>query len=508
MHAALTNPNARGSFNEDDVERLFQDVYLSLGYQHVGQDILGKRKGASGIPDVLLTNSDQSIQVVVELKKPAEDLAHHEDQLKRYVRELKAPFGILSNGKQLWLYERTGRAVDRDETFEVSDLARSADMLTRLRKQTIEPTNLEQVQRQLDQARQEGLVLSDVSSLASQQFLNAFALEPDRPFGEIVRAMQALLEALLPVSDFVQGAFDFWQKTYARDLSSDDIPNLWKPLLPKTNKTTITQFTYVLETSYLLAARLMLAKAIQDHDTDRRINAAALVDRFGSVLAAKVDPRTGRLEPTTYLETAQTLFDDYATTLFTSIYAQDLFDWWRDYPAAPPEQQNRVALAFARLLLSLVRFDFSQLQGDLLGELYQNYFDPETRKALGEFYTPPEVVEFILDEVGYDGTGRLLDPATGSGTFLIHALRRYLRANEQRDPADTLRGLTQDFQIVAFDVNPFAVMMAQVNMAAQLVPLYTRAIVSDGDFTLRRLPIVRTDSLRQEIGRASCRERV
>ena len=68
-------------------------------------------------------------------------------------------------------------------------------------------------------------------------------------------------------------------------------------------------------------------------------------------------------------------------------------------------------------MLSLVRFDFSQLEGDLLGELYQSYFDPETRKALGEFYTPPEVVEFILDEGGYHGEGRLLDPATGSGTF-------------------------------------------------------------------------------------------
>lgn len=311
--------------------------------------------------------------------------------------------------------------------------------------------------------------------------------------------MQALLEQLLPTSDFVQGAFDFWQKTYARELSGDDIPDLWKPLLTSNSKDAITRFTYALETSYLLAARLMLAKAIQDHDQDERI-AVPLADRFGDVLSARVNARTGKLEPTAYLTALQTLFDDYATTLFTSIYAQDLFDWWRDYPTAPPNQQNALALAVARLLLSLIRFDFSQLQGDLLGALYQNYFDPDTRKALGEFYTPPEVVEFILDEVGYQGEGRLLDPATGSGTFLIHALRRYLKAREQkRDAADILKGLSQEFLMVAFDVNPFAVMMAQVNMAAQLVPLYTKAIAEDKHFTLRRLPIVRTDSLRQEV---------
>jgi type I restriction-modification system DNA methylase subunit len=66
------------------------------------------------------------------------------------------------------------------------------------------------------------------------------------------------------------------------------------------------------------------------------------------------------------------------------------------------------------------------LRGDILGNLYQSYFDPETRLALGEFYTPPEVVDFILDAVGYAGpqviVSRLLDPACGSGTFLVHAL--------------------------------------------------------------------------------------
>lgn len=122
MHAALTNPNARGNFNEDDIERLFQPVYLALGYANIGQDILGKRKGASGIPDVLLTNSDESIQVVVELKKPAEDLANHTEQLRRYMLELNAPFGILSNGTHLWLYQRSGQAVDRIQALTVEDL--------------------------------------------------------------------------------------------------------------------------------------------------------------------------------------------------------------------------------------------------------------------------------------------------------------------------------------------------------------------------------------------------
>ena len=501
LQAAFADMRAavRDGLNEDDVERLFQPIYVALGYTNVGRDILGKRKGKSGVPDVRLANSDDSVQVIVELKKPAEELSDHEGQLIRYVRDLKAPYGLLSNGRELWLYSRSGMAVDRTAQHAVAALAEDAAALEALRKRTVEPTDFAQVKARFTEAKQEGLVLVAIGSLQSEQFLNTFALAPGRPFGDLVEATQKILDDLLQRSDFARGTYDFWKKTYARELSSQDVPGVWKPFLERTTKESIYRFTYALETSYLLAARLILAKAIQDHDRGGRISSKHIADRFISDLDTRADDRTGRLPPTAYLEVAQTLFNRYATSLFTSVYAQDLFDWWRDYARGNAANQNTFALALGRLVLSLVRFDFSKLEGDLLGELYQSYFDPETRKALGEFYTPPEVVEFILDEVGYEGEGYLLDPATGSGTFLIGALRRYLKANETRDPAETLKGLAREFKLVAFDVNPFAVLMAQVNVAALLVPLYARAVEADAGFTLRRLPIVRTDSLRQEV---------
>ena len=128
-------------YNEDDVERLFQPVYEGLGYLTIGRDILGKRKGKSGIPDVRLANSDDSVQVIVELKKPRESLSDHENQLIRYVRDLKAPYGMLSNGKEVWLYERSGLSVDRTAQHAVGDLAEDATVLEALRKRTVEPTD-------------------------------------------------------------------------------------------------------------------------------------------------------------------------------------------------------------------------------------------------------------------------------------------------------------------------------------------------------------------------------
>ena len=106
------------------------------------------------------------------------------------------------------------------------------------------------------------------------------------------------------------------------------------------------------------------------------------------------------------------------------------------------------------MVFAVFGFDFASLEGDVLGELYQDYFDRETRLALGEFYTPREVVEFILDEVGYVGEatdrGRLLDPACGSGTFLVAALQRYLEAHEDEDGRRVLTRLILGLHIVGY----------------------------------------------------------
>lgn len=188
MHAAL-----RSNMNEDDIERLFGEVYIALGYTQVAKDILGKRKGRSGIPDVRLLNSDESIQVVVELKKPDEDLADHEDQLFRYVRDLKARYGLLSNGVDVWLYKRNGLALDLIAKETSEGLSEKAEVLEPFRKETLEFTNFAQVKGRLEKAKQEGLVLTDIDSLPAEQFLNAFDLNPESPFGELVRTTQATL---------------------------------------------------------------------------------------------------------------------------------------------------------------------------------------------------------------------------------------------------------------------------------------------------------------------------
>ncbi|MDP2934899.1 MAG: N-6 DNA methylase [Dehalococcoidia bacterium] len=102
---------------------------------------------------------------------------------------------------------------------------------------------------------------------------------------------------------------------------------------------------------------------------------------------------------------------------------------------------------------------------DLLKKLYQYLIPRELRHDLGEYYTPDWLAELVLNEVGYDGNldRRLLDPACGSGTFLVLAIRRAREYAEEKllDPRETVEKVLAN--IVGFDLNPLAVIAARTN---------------------------------------------
>jgi hypothetical protein len=93
---------------------------------------------------------------------------------------------------------------------------------------------------------------------------------------------------------------------------------------------------------------------------------------------------------------------------------------------------------------------------DLFKPLYQDIFPRPLRHQLGEYYTPDWLANHVLDQVGYAGdpAHRLLDPACGSGTFLLLALRRLRHSSFIAHPSSLPIG---------FDLNPLAVMTARAN---------------------------------------------
>jgi len=138
----------------------------------------------------------------------------------------------------------------------------------------------------------------------------------------------------------------------------------------------------------------------------------------------------------------------------------------------------------------------------LLKKLYQNLMPQELRHDLGEYYTPDWLAEQVLNQL-HGGTPdkaprsekeRLLDPACGSGTFLVlhirdvrqHAREVLLPQKKLTRPQLLERILAN---VVGYDLNPLAVISARTNYLLALGDLLDE-ITADID-----IPIYLADSV-------------
>ena len=86
-------------------------------------------------------------------------------------------------------------------------------------------------------------------------------------------------------------------------------------------------------------------------------------------------------------------------------------------------------------------FDFSIIRIELLSEIYEKFLselDEKNKKDSGTFYTPPSLVELILNEklpIQKDKTNyniKTLDPSCGSGIFLVQSFKRLVKRYENK----------------------------------------------------------------------------
>ncbi|MCH7659729.1 MAG: N-6 DNA methylase, partial [Euryarchaeota archaeon] len=511
--------------SERDVENLFLErgFYDALDYEGTGTDIRSEfTLPDSRRPDYITLDSNEAVTAVYEFKTTGRALPPHESQLFHYMEYLRAEYGVLTNGEQLRLYRR-----GEDQPISIVSLgsvteSEAHDLVSALRKREFDLTDPDDVNQFLEEL--DPIPLDGQAELGQEHFFDTFRLEKGSPFADLVTGMVDLLRELRDEQDakFVTGAYDFWEATYADE--PDEVPNSWKPFVDGTQS--LRDFMFCLESAHALLARLLLAKATEDHDFFARTGYNGMDEYFRGLQGF-----SDRINPDAFPVAADNLIDDMQAQLVEGLFQDDIFVWWTDgyeeqlsrghetganqFKAVAGESgsverisestRERFSRAVAEVFFNVLRFDFAHVEGDLLGDLYQRYFDPETRKALGEFYTPQPVVDYIMDGVGYDrgvSSERLIDPSCGSGTFLVEAVERYIedveRYDEDPDWEEHLRDLCTRPRIVGLDIHPFAVLMAQIRFVVAILPAYRKAKERNPEFTIRRLPIYRTDTLRNE----------
>jgi type I restriction-modification system DNA methylase subunit len=135
----------------------------------------------------------------------------------------------------------------------------------------------------------------------------------------------------------------------------------------------------------------------------------------------------------------------FAFKRFRKVYNGGLFD--------EQEADNlRIANGPLRELLDkLYEYDFSTLDVDVLGQIYEDYLenvltkieegglewitDNSERKEHGQFYTPQYVVDYIIDNIDLETDDAVVDPSCGSGAFLIKVFDKMkdMRIKERED---------------------------------------------------------------------------
>ena len=118
---------------------------------------------------------------------------------------------------------------------------------------------------------------------------------------------------------------------------------------------------------------------------------------------------------------------------------------------------------WARLVRRIEEFDFSNLDFDVIGQLYERLIDPRERRRFGQFYTSPDDVDLINAFCIREPGARVLDPACGGGTFLVraYARKRTMAAAEERaTDHQLLLG-----QIFGIDIGAFPAQLSTINLA-------------------------------------------
>jgi hypothetical protein len=177
--------------------------------------------------------------------------------------------------------------------------------------------------------------------------------------------------------------------------------------------------------------------------------------------------------------------------IYLSLFEPTVFDWFGT-------GDGKLHDILERILFRLNAFGFREINRELLGAIYQSFRPRIERRRLGEYYTPDEVVDFILAQTGAATDReimqkRILDPACGSFTFGVRAIQPLLRAGSHLSPQNRIDLVRSCLQ--GQDINPFSVFLSHLSILFALLDVYLEAKRLDPSFEIQPFDVRNRNSL-------------
>ena len=152
--------------------------------------------------------------------------------------------------------------------------------------------------------------------------------------------------------------------------------------------------------------------------------------------------------------------------------------------------------------------NFNVLTGadDVLGHIYQSIQSQENRKDTGQYYTPNKVVDFIIEkiEVKLSDNLKILDPACGSGQFLIRAYDKLFEQYKQIGVNDnTAHKNIVEKHLFGVDIDPIACVLTRANLILKSPFVAINTNIFSTNFLKKDYGLIDTDPFQSIYGKVS-----
>lgn len=386
---------------------------IDRGATHHGIEYLNadpERSINGGYADIVVETDDGPFFVIEAKREPVDDPDRDIDpyatpvieQAARYAIHLGAPYFATYNGQKLVLFQTFEQGVHlldrKSREYEVNDISEFASAL------------LEEVA---------GV---DNDEVEWDPHSDAFISRLDSFHSLLQDEFDESLEEKLGDEGFVS-EYETWigNQGWTEDYEEnpEDIHS-----------------AYTAQAAYLFMNKLVFLKLLEDADAYENV--------------PEVDLRE-LSSPEARRETFDQLMEEVD---FEAIYEQEeIFDSLPLTDKAHNEVEN--------LTEELESYDLEdQFDYDVIGQIYKEVIPADERHDLGQYYTPPRVVDLITRLTIEEEDNDVMDPACGSGGFLVGAYDRLTELG-----ADSHEDILE--QIYGTDINRFPAHLSAINLAVQ-----------------------------------------
>jgi hypothetical protein len=147
----------------------------------------------------------------------------------------------------------------------------------------------------------------------------------------------------------------------------------------------------------------------------------------------------------------------FASGDYETVYASS-----SDFAEALPFVSEVALEGWRTLIQHIDAYDFTRLNYDIVGRVFERLISPSERHRYGQHYTMPDLVDLINAFCIRRAEAKVADPACGGGTFLVRAYARKKQMGRGKlSHAQLLE------QLYGVDISPFAAHLALINLAAR-----------------------------------------